>query len=162
MLLQRKVSIHSILYAQAYVTYKDINNADQTIESAVMEIRSGQDYDLSEKGTATIRSATYNSETMKATFNAYLTVPDNAVIVKAGLVASPSTAFDPNNDVLTSENALFVKSLSSAEGKCAPVNYTWNKSNVNQGDVWYARAYLIYTLDGFEHTVYGSLVTFIA
>ena len=91
-----------------------------------------------------------------------LTVPENAVIVKAGLVASPSTEFNPANDVLTSENAQFVKSSSAAVGKCAPVNYNWNKSNVNVGDTWYARAYLVYTLDGAEHTVYGSLVTFTA
>jgi len=157
-----EVAPNTTKFVQAYVTYKDTNGEDQTYASTVMEIIAGQDYDASEKGTAMIRSATYNSETKKAAFNAYLTVPENAVIVKAGLVASPSTSFNPANEVLTSENAQFVKSSSAAVGKCAPVNYNWNKSNVNVGDTWYARAYLVYTLDGAEHTVYGSLVTFTA
>ena len=128
----------------------------------IMEITAGQDYDAAEKGTATIRSATYNAETKKATFNAYLTVPENAVIVKAGLVAAPSTSFNPSTDVLTDDNATFVKSSAKAEGQSAPVNYTWNKSNINEGDIWYARAYLVYTLNGEEHTVYGLLVTLTA
>lgn len=152
------VPVNSTLYAQAYVTYTD-GVSTTTAESNVMTIIAGQDYDAAEKGTATIRSAEYNSTTNKATFNAYLTVPENAVIVKAGLVAAPSTSFNSSTDVLTDENAAFVKSLSSAEGKCAPVNYTWNKSNINAGDTWYARAYLVYTLNDRQHIVYGSLVT---
>lgn len=155
------VSVNSTLYAQAYVTYTN-GGTITTTESNVMAITAGQDYDASEKGTATIRFSSYNAETKKATFNAYLTVPENAVIVKAGLVAAPSTDFDPASDVLTDDNALFVKSLTSAEGKCAPVNYTWNKSNVNVGDTWYARAYLVYTLNGEQHIVYGSLISLTA
>ena len=86
-------------------------------------------------------------------------MPENSVIVKAGLVAASSANYDPSEAVLTDKNADFVKSLSTAEGKCAPVNYTWNKSNVNTGDTWYARAYLVYALEGADHTVYGTLVT---
>lgn len=157
-----EVAPNAAKYVQAYVTYKDTNDAEYIYESAVMKITAGQDYDAGEKGTATIRSATYNSETKKATFNAYLTVPENAVIVKAGLVASPATSFNHTNEVLTSENARFVKSLAEAEGKSAPVNYTWNLKNVEAGTTIYARAYLVYTLNGAEHTVYGSLVTFTA
>ena len=113
---------------------------------------------LRRKGTAIIRSATYNASTKKATFIAYLTVPDNAVIVKSGLVAVSGTNFDPKTVVLTRDNADYVTLLAAAEGKCANVNYTWNKSNVNVGDMWYARAWLVYTLDGAERTVYGNLV----
>ena len=32
-----------------------------------------------------------------------------------------------------------------------------NVVNDYPGDIWYARAYLVYTIDGIEHTVYGSL-----
>lgn len=156
------VAVNTTLYAQAYVTYRDTNNVETTGYGSIMTITAGQDYDAAEKGTATIRSAIYNADTKKATFNAYLTVPENAVIVKAGLVAAPSTSFNPESSVLTAdyaaENSGFVKSLSTAEGKCVPVNYTWYKSNVNTGYTWYARAYLVYTLNGEQHTVYGSLV----
>lgn len=155
------VAVNTTLYAQAYVTYT--NGTDTiTAESSVMAITAGQDYDAAEKGTATIRSAIYNADTKKATFNAYLTVPENAVIVKAGLVAAPSTKFDPTNAVLTDANATFVKSLAKAEGQSAPVNYTWNLGNVSSGTIIYARAYLVYTLNGEQHTVYGSLYIFTA
>ena len=89
-------------------------------------------------------------------------MPNKAVIVKSGLVAVSATKFNPNEAILTAQNADYVKSSAKAVGKCAPVNYTWNKSNVNSGDVWYARAYLVYNLGGAEHTVYGKLVTLTA
>ena len=87
----------------------------------------------------------------------YLTIPENAVISKAGLVASFSENFDPATQVLTSDNAQYVKSSVSAEGQSAPVNYTWNLRGVPTGKTIYARAYLVYTLDGKIHTVYGEL-----
>ena len=80
------------------------------------------------------------------------------MIVKAGLVASSSKEFDFENDVLTASNAKYVKSLAAAVGKSAPVNYTWNKNNIIEGDDWYARAWLVYDLDGVRHTVYSDLV----
>lgn len=142
---------------RAHIAYTDENGDPHEVYGDLVTVSAGCDYDYSEKGTATIRTATYNASTQKATFNAYLTVPDDAVIVKAGLVAASGKNFDPNTAILTSDNADYVKSLAAAVGKCAPVNYTWNKSNVKGGDTWYARAYLVYTLDGVEHTVYGNL-----
>ena len=95
-------------------------------------------------------------DTRRLTFNAYLTVPDNTTIVAAGLVAAPEGNFTGD---LTTENAQFNKSLVSAEGKCAPVNYTWNKTNVNPDDVWCVRAHLVYTENGTNKEIYGPLIT---
>ena len=39
------------------------------------------------------------------------------------------------------------------------ITYTWTRSSVNTGDVWYVRAWLVYNLNGTEHTVYGTLTT---
>lgn len=33
------------------------------------------------------------------------------------------------------------------------ITYTWTRSSVNTGDVWYVRAWLVYNLNGTEHTV---------
>ena len=145
------------LYVRAFVVYSDANHAQHQQTGDVMKITAGEDYDSSEKGTAMIMSKGYDSETQKASFNAYLTVPENAVISKAGIVASISGKFDPTADVLTIENAKYVRSAVSAEGKSAPVNYTWSLRGVPAGMTLYARAYLVYTLDGTLHTVYGSL-----
>ena len=148
-----------VWYIRARIAYWDENDDYQEVYGKLVTVTAGTDYDYAEKGTATIRAATYDAGTNKATFNAYLTVPDNAVIVKAGLVAASSAHFDPTTEVLTAANADYVKSSSAAVGKCAPVNYTWNKTNADSSDLWAARAYLVYTLNGTEHTVYGNLET---
>lgn len=144
-------------YVCARLEYTDENNNPQVIYGDMFTFIAGNDYDSSEKGTATIRSISYNEDTKVATFKAYLTVPENAVIVKAGLVAASSTSekFNSETDVLTSSNADYAKSLASAVGKSAPVDYTWNKTNVEVD--WYARAWLVYDLEGTRHTVYGDL-----
>ena len=149
-------------YIRAHIQYYDSDNNLKDIYGTLITVNAGTDYDYAERSTVVIRTMTYNSDTKKASFNAYLTVPENSVIVKAGLVAVSGKNFDPSTTILTAENADYVKSLASAAGKCVPVNYTWTKSNVNPGDVWYARAYLVYTLNGVEHTVYGNLVTLTA
>ena len=151
-----------VWYIRAHIQYYDSDNNLQDIYGTLITVNAGTDYDYAERSTVVIRTMTYNSDTKKASFNAYLTVPENSVIVKAGLVAVSGKNFDPSTTILTAENADYVKSLASAAGKCVPVNYTWTKSNVNPGDVWYARAYLVYTLNGVEHTVYGNLVTLTA
>ena len=108
-------------------------------------------------GTAIIKSKEYDPSTQKAKFNAYLTVPDGATVVKAGLVASSTVS-----DGLSADNAQFVKSLAAAEGKCAPVSYTWTKTKVESGQTWYVKAYLVYTYKGTTYTVYGDLETLTA
>ena len=144
-------------FVRARLIYKDENGSEQVVYGPMITVIAGTDYDYAEKGTATIKDLYYNETTKKATFIAYLTVPENGVIVKAGLVASSTANFDPETALLTSSNADYVKSLSAAVGKSAPVNYTWNKGNVESGDEWYARAWLVYDLDGVRHTVYGDL-----
>ncbi len=150
-----------VWYVLPYVTYT-YEGEEQTVCGTQVRVAAGCDYDSSEKGSAVIKSASYNPDTKKATFIAYLSVPEKGVIVKAGLVAASGSNFDPENKVLTADNADYVKSSALAVGKSAPVTYTWNKSKVNAGDVWYARAYLVYTLNGTERTVYGEPVSLTA
>jgi len=154
------VSIGDIWYARAYITYTDASGTEHTVYGDRVTIRAGQDYDSSERGTAQITSTSYDQDKKYAKFVSYTTVPEGAVIRKAGLVAAAGSTFDAGEQILTAENASYVKTSSLAVGKSAPVLYTWTKSKVNNGDTWYVRAYLVYTLHGVEHTVYGQLATF--
>jgi hypothetical protein len=156
------VSQGDVWYLRAYVTYTKDGNTE-TVYGNRVTVKAGTDYDFAEKGSGVIKSASYNSGTLKGTFVAYLTVPESGVISKAGLVAASAAHFDPNTALLTADNADYVKSSTKAVGTNAEVNYTWNKSNIQPGDVWYVRAYLVYTDENsLEHTVYGDLVEFTA
>ena len=121
------------------------------------------DTPVEQVGTAGISSVTYNEDTSKLVTVVYLTVPENAIIRAAGLVAASNnegSKYDPAQE-LTTGNADYVKVYASVVGKNTPVNYTWTKSNVNKpGETWYLRAYVIYADgNGVEHTVYGDLYT---
>ena len=114
------------------------------------------------KGTATITKASYNIDTQKLSFVAYLTPPEGATITAAGLVAASGISFKPDMD-LNLDNAEYKKASAKAVGTSIPWTYTWTKTSVNPGDVWYVRAYVIYTdAEGAEHTVYGDLFQFTA
>ena len=157
------VSPQDVWYIRAHVSYKyDGDSETHEIYGELITVTAGCDYDYAEKGTASINATEYDSNSKKARFIAYLTVPENAVISRAGLVASSATAFDPTTTLLTYENAAYKKISTKAVGASVPVSYTWTKGNVNSGDTWYARAYLVYTLNGVEHTVYGKLTSLTA
>ena len=52
---------------------------------------------------------------------------------------------------------MFVRGMSSDK---KAVRYTWTKGNVQSGETWYVRAYLVYTdSNGNVHTVYGDMVS---
>ena len=109
-------------------------------------------------GTALIRTGTYNADTKKLSFVAYLTVPQGAKIAASGLVAaSGAGSYDPAAE-LTMDNADYVKNSAKAVGTGGPVTYTWTKTAVSIGDVWYARPYVRYTYNGETCTVYGDRV----
>ena len=78
------------------------------------------------------------------------------------MLASPASEFSLDPEKLDETNAKFVKSTAAAVGKSAPVQYSWTKTNVQSTDVWYVRAYLVYTYQGKTITIYGDLVEFTA
>ncbi|MBR4132063.1 MAG: hypothetical protein IKT99_03715 [Oscillospiraceae bacterium] len=156
------VCIGDVWYARPYVSYT-CQGESRTVYGDRVKITAGCDYDSAEKATATIRSASYNASTKKAVFAAYLTVPAGSTISKAGLVAAPGSSFDAANKLLTWDTAVYKKYGENAIGTEGPVSYTWTKTSVNPGDIWYVRAYVMYTDDtGKEHKVYGELFTYTA
>ena len=151
------VSVANVWYVRAYLIYTDAGGNEHTILGDTVTVSAGTDYDYTEHATVKITSASYNGDTKKATFVSYFSVPEDGVITKAGLVASSGVNYDLTT-LLTTDNADYVNSGANAS-KYKNYQYTWNKGNVSSGDTWYARPYLIYTLDGVEHMVYGDLVT---
>ena len=115
--------------------------------------------DVDATGTANITSASYNISTKKLSMVAYLTVPDGGRMTQAGLIASSAENY---SGILDLTHAQYVKNSAKASGKTVPLEYTWTKTSVSQGDVWYVRAYVIYTIDGNDQTVYGSLTKIVA
>lgn len=158
------VNAGDIWYVRPYIIYTDEANEEHTVYGDRVTLCAGTEYDPAEKATAKINGASYDSTSLKAKFIAYLAVPEDAVIQKAGLVAkSQAAGFDPDTEILSANNAQYVKSSTLAVGTNGPVTYTWTKSSVNTGDIWYVRAYLVYTdKDGIEHTVYGDLLKYTA
>ena len=113
-------------------------------------------------GTATIMSSTYDESASKLITVALLTVPEGAVITKAGLFAASSSKFNPSTQELDEGTAEFIKASTKAVGTGGPVSYTWTKSKVNRGDTWYLRAYVIYEYNGEMKTILGKTITVIA
>lgn len=148
-----------IWYVRAYLVYTDAENNNHEVCGPRITLCAGTEYDPNELGSARITSSGWNETTQKATFVAYLSVPEAGVIQKAGLVAASAETFNPETTILTAENARYVKVMSSQKHA---VQYTWTKTAVMPGDTWYARAYLVYTLDGETHTLYGNLVSLTA
>ena len=127
------------------------------------EIRAVYTEDIVEPvGTAVIKYTAYDATTCKMKTEALLTVPEGAVITKAGLFAASSKNFDPSNQELDESTADYVKASSKAVGTKGPVSYTWTKSNVNKNDIWYLRAYVSYTYNGKAETILGNTIEVIA
>ena len=117
------VSPQDVWYIRAHVSYKyDGDRETHEIYGELITVTAGCDYDYAEKGTASINATEYDSNSKKARFIAYLTVPENAVISRAGLVASSATAFDPTITLLTYENAAYKKISTKSANKCTLVS----------------------------------------
>lgn len=110
-------------------------------------------------GTAVIKYSTYDADTFKLKTEALLTVPEGAVITKAGLFAASSKSFDPLKQELDESTADYVKASSKAVGTGGPVSYTWIKGKIYNGDIWYLRAYVSYSYNGKVETILGDTIT---
>jgi hypothetical protein len=155
--IKTKVEIGDIWYARAYVKYRLADGTEKEVMSERITINAGTDYDKYEKATAKVNSAAWNPDTKEATFVAYLTIPEGGKMVKAGVVASGN--YNPANDGLLTvdKNAQYVKTGTKLSN--LQLTYTWIKTKVSKGSIWYVRPYVIYDdSDGTQHTVYGNLV----
>lgn len=112
-------------------------------------------------GRSTVLTSMYLTDDQKGIFYVANIIPDNSIAVRWGLIASPATSYDPSIEDLTESNAAYVKTASTA-GITASY-YTWSKSKVSTGDVWYVRGYMVWSTNGIEQPeVYSPMIKFVA
>ena len=133
---------------QTFIAYKNVIYEAVYVDESVV---------VDKKGTATIISATKNIDDKKLIFASFLVVPSGYTINKGGVVATDNATIGTDEEQFTAANARFERYSTPSGGT---YRYTWTKTNVNPGDTWYVRAYLVYTdLDGVSHTIYGDIVS---
>ena len=109
-------------------------------------------------GTAYIESVTKTGDNM-VSFVSILSVPDDATMLKAGIVACKASDLKDGHDAPDINYARFRKYNETTCRDYKAFKYTWTKSNIGDGDVWCVRAYLLYSdKDGVQHDVYGEMV----
>ena len=135
-------------YNEKYVFYV---SEDLTIKAVYVETETKVDA----KGTTGI--VTFGKKpNNKLSFVSMSTVPEGCKINKAGIIATNKSEV-ATSDKFTDKSAMFVRGMSSDK---KAVRYTWTKGNVQSGETWYVRAYLVYTdSNGNVHTVYGDIVS---
>ena len=112
---------------------------------------------VKESGITAINETSKDADAKKMVFVSFSSVPTGCVINKAGIIATDVTAIGADEAQFTAENAKFVRGDAWTG---TAYRYTWTKTRVEAGAVWYVRAYLIYTdANGNTHTVYGEIVT---
>ena len=107
-------------------------------------------------GTTFMMNMTEDPANKKLSFVSVSTVPEGCTILMAGVLATDDAAVGTDPDSFDETTAKFVRG-SAWSGSC--YRYTWTKTKVEPGTVWYARAYLVYRDEnGNTHTVYGAPV----
>ena len=124
------------------------------VASCTLEAHYG-DTQLEAVGVAQLLRADYDNLNKREIFVAYMSAPDGATITSAGLYAAPGTEYDPAAGELTAANAKFIKNVNITDAS-KPCSYTWYKSAVEEGDVWYIRVFVTYELDGETTTILGT------
>ena len=139
-------------YNKKYVFYV---SEDLTIKAVYVETATK----VNAKGTTSIVGSNrieIDKEKGKLSFVSMSTVPEGCKINKAGIIATNKSEV-ANSGEFTDKSAMFVRGMSSDK---KAVRYTWTKGNVKSGEIWYVRAYLVYTdSNGNVHTVYGDMVS---
>lgn len=109
-------------------------------------------------GTAYIESVTKTGDNT-VSFVSILSVPDDATMLKAGIVACKASDLKDGHDAPDINYARFKKYNETTCRDYKAFKYTWTKSNIGDGDVWCVRAYLLYSdKDGVQQDVYGEMV----
>ena len=93
----------------------------------------------------------------KIIFVSMSTVPKGCTINKAGMIATDVEAIGTSGDEFNDSTAKYV--LGNAWNGNS-YRYTLSKENAQEGETWYARAYLVYTdAEGNVNTIYGEMIS---
>lgn len=109
------------------------------------------------KGTTEIINMYKEDGKNELVFVSMSTVPQGCTIKKAGVILTSDPSVGNSGDGFNDSSAVYA--VGDAWSGLS-YRYTLTKSNVNTGDTWYARAYLVYTdASGNTITVYGDMVS---
>ncbi len=108
---------------------------------------------------AQLMKATYADN--RITFLFYFAAPDGATIDQAGIWACNGDDFESYGGVLDADHHRFERFCSISDAT-QPASYTWIKTNVAEGDTWYVRPFITYTLNGEETTFVGGMIKIVA
>lgn len=109
---------------------------------------------------AEVSSITLNEETNKMNVTATFDVPDDCIIVSAGLLLTKDVNVGSSAESFTYDNAQYQKVRNVEENNYSHYLYSLNVSNVLYGDIWCFRAYVTYKdANGNIYEVYGDVVT---
>lgn len=129
-----------------------VNDADTVLEAHYVE----NEDDITKFAQADIISAGKITKdgVERLEIRSSVNVPEGCKIKKAGIVTVKA---DSKPDVLddTIEGAVKV---ANQEITARTYEFAWTKKDVQEGDKWYAKAYLVYEKDGVEETLYGDMV----
>ncbi len=129
--------------------------AERNEEITAVYVNSNEQVEV--KGTATLIDIIKDTVNNKLTLVTLCTVPTGCSTNFAGIIVTNESAVGTSEDGFNAETALYIMGNST---NATTYRYTFTKTKVYEGDVWYARAYLEYTdADGNIHTVYGDTVS---
>lgn len=153
-------------YAKSYITYTDATGTHTVYSDLVKATTEG--YELIKIGTASISTSSYNVVgENKLYMAAQLSVPNGCTMTKAGLLATT----DANKINTLGQNAATNASAltynkyveNDVVASYSTVNYSWTKTNVKSGDVWYVKPYVVYTdANSTTHVIYGEVTKIVA
>lgn len=163
----RKSSIQpgATWYAVPYVCYTDKDGNAVTaygdLIKATVDDSGKATYKKVEIGQAKLKSASYNATTKKLEFANRMIIPDGCTMNTIGICATNNQAKAADLSINTAavNGETYIKAYTDDfEGKTA--SYTWRKTSVKAGDIWYVKPYVSYTdADGATYIAYGALET---
>ncbi len=122
------------------LSYSFFVNADTALEAVYGTER--------EEGVVLVMAQPTVVATNKIAFYAERNVPAEYKVIESGILLSQEADFDLKSDGIIRRAATYTSNNAQ---------FTLRKANVNVGDTWYGRAYLIYS-DGVEtYTVYSNI-----
>ena len=135
------------------VSYNPIYTFKITYDRELEAVYLDEDDEFNTTGNCVEEAVVIDKTNKKIKFRFTNAVPEDCTIVKAGMVATSNinqanslaignAEYDRYKDNITVHN----------------FGYTWTKTNVEAGQAWYVKGYLIYKdKNGVEHTVYSNL-----
>ncbi|MBQ7821886.1 MAG: hypothetical protein IJ391_06355 [Clostridia bacterium] len=100
--------------------------------------------------------AVYLADAAQIKFSGVFELPENAVHVDHGFLLTNNSDIAQDMTVNSPDDVIVGRIRNNTNPTPA---FVINKNGVSTGDTWYARAYLVYELDGITYDVYGSTMS---